>query len=105
MTALFVSNPSRPWQRRLRRAWSIGSDRDAVLREIVTLGDRLGVPVRTAHYHDPDPAEAILRQLNAGKHNLVVMGVSARPGDTLDFGAVPGAVLDRSERSLLFVAS
>jgi Kef-type K+ transport system membrane component KefB/nucleotide-binding universal stress UspA family protein len=105
VTALFVSNPSRPWQRRLRRAWSIGADRDAILREIVTLGDRLGVPVRTAHYNDPDPAEAILQQLNAGKHNLVVMGVSPRPGGTLEFGGVPAAILARSERSLLFVAS
>jgi len=63
------------------------------------------VPVRTAHYHDPDPAEAILRQLSAGKHNLVVMGVSPRPGGTLEFGGVPAAILARSDRSLLFVAS
>lgn len=106
VTALFVANPTaRPWRRTLSSALRIGADEEAILREIVGLGDRLGVPVRTAMRSDAQTAEAILRQLQAGKHNLVVMGVSPRPGATLAFGAVPAAILARSERSILFVAS
>jgi hypothetical protein len=39
------------------------------------------------------------------KHNLVVMGVSRRPGEKLFFGDTAAALLEKSERSLLFVAS
>jgi hypothetical protein len=53
----------------------------------------------------PSARAALGPRRSAGKHNFVVMGVSARPGDALDFGAVPRAILDRCERSLLFIAS
>jgi hypothetical protein len=48
---------------------------------------------------------ATLRHLEAGEHNLVVMGVSPRPGATLSLGDAAAAVLERSEWSALFVAS
>jgi len=51
------------------------------------------------------PQEAILRQLEVGGHNLLVMGVSPRPGDQLFFGEVPAALLERAECSVLFVAN
>jgi len=51
------------------------------------------------------PPEAILRQLEIGRHNLLVMGVSPRPGDQLFFGEVPAELLERAECSVLFVAS
>lgn len=106
VTAMFVATPSRrPWRRPLRTAWSIGADEEAILREIVGLGDRMNVTVRTAVRTDAEPAEAILRQVKSGGHNLIVLGVSPRPGATLAFGGVPAAVLARSERSIVFVAS
>jgi len=46
-----------------------------------------------------------LRQLEAGDHNLVVMGVVPRPGTMLSFGDAAAAILERSDRSILFVAS
>jgi K+:H+ antiporter len=51
------------------------------------------------------PQEAILRQLEVGGHNLLVMGVSPRPGDQLFFGQVAAELLERSPCSVLFVAS
>ena len=106
VTALYVTAPSkRPWRRQLRAAWAIAADEEAILRDIVALGDRMDVEVRTAVRTGTEAADAILRQLKAGKHNLVVMGVSARSGPTLFFGAVPAAVLAQSERSVLFVSS
>ena len=49
--------------------------------------------------------ESVLRRLRAGNHNLLVMGVSPRPGESLAFGHVAAAVLARSEHSILFVSS
>jgi hypothetical protein len=36
---------------------------------------------------------------------LIVMGVNRRPGETLFFGDVAAAILERSARSILFVSS
>ena len=102
VTALYVANPARPpW----RRAMAIGADEEAILRDIVQLGDRMDVTVRTVVRTNAVAADGILRQVRAGKHNLIVMGVSPRPGETLFFGAAPASILDRSERSVLIVAS
>ena len=43
--------------------------------------------------------------IEGGGYNLLVMGVSPRPGDQLFFGQVPAELLDRAACSLLFVAS
>ena len=39
-----------------------------------------------------------------GRHNLIVLGVSRRPGETLSFGSLATALLETSEKSLMFVA-
>ena len=38
-------------------------------------------------------------------HNLIMMGVSRRPGDKLFFGDTAAAVLEKSPTSIVFVAS
>jgi nucleotide-binding universal stress UspA family protein len=85
--------------------WGVGANQEAILRDAVRLGDRLGLPVRTAIRAHADAEEAILRQLKIGEHNLIVMGVSPRLGATLFFGDAPAAVLKQSHRSILLVAS
>jgi hypothetical protein len=91
---------------RFRTAWGAFGDNAAViLHETVRLGDQFGVPVRTAVRTQIAAEDAILRQLEPGDHNLVVMGVVPRPGTTLSFGDAAAAILERSERSILFVAS
>ena len=95
------------WQRRFGAAWTVGT-RDNVkapLRDIVRLGEQLGISVRTAARRHAAAEEAILRQQRIGKHNLIVMGVSPRTGSNLFFGSVPAAVLARSDCSILFVSS
>jgi Kef-type K+ transport system membrane component KefB/nucleotide-binding universal stress UspA family protein len=84
---------------------SLGGTEEAILRDAVGLGDQFDVPVRTAVRPHADPEEAILHQLEIGGHNLIVMGVSPRPADTLFFGDAAASVLRRSNRSILFVAS
>jgi nucleotide-binding universal stress UspA family protein len=83
----------------------VGSNEEAILRDAVQLGDRFGVPLRTAVRVHADPEEAILQQLRIGEHNLIIMGVSPRPRTTLFFGDAAAAVLKRSHRSILLVAS
>ncbi|MBV9635697.1 MAG: cation:proton antiporter [Methylobacteriaceae bacterium] len=78
---------------------------DAVLKDITRLAEGFGVTVRTAVRVHVAPEDAILREANVGGHNLIVMGVSRRSGEPLSFGEVAAAVLERADRSLLFVAT
>jgi nucleotide-binding universal stress UspA family protein len=50
------------------------------------------------------PEDAILKEAKRG-YDLIVLGVSRRPGETLFFGNTAESVLDRSDISNLFVAS
>jgi Kef-type K+ transport system membrane component KefB len=84
---------------------AFGDNAAAILQEAVRLGDQFGVPMRTAVRTQVAAENAILSQLEAGEHNLVVMGVSPRPGTTLSLGDAAAAVLERSDRSILFVVS
>jgi len=45
-----------------------------------------GLTIRPAVQSVGSSQDAILDQIKSGCHNLVVMGVSVRPGEQLDFG-------------------
>jgi Kef-type K+ transport system membrane component KefB/nucleotide-binding universal stress UspA family protein len=105
VTALHVSSADRAPARRRRRFGMPRGNNEAILRDIVGLADQYGVPIRTAVRVNLAAEDAILRQARLGGHNLIVMGVSRRPGETLSFGGVATAVLEASDRSLLFVSS
>jgi Kef-type K+ transport system membrane component KefB/nucleotide-binding universal stress UspA family protein len=105
VTALHVATAS-PRKRSFATPFvDIGYDEGAILRDTAELADRYGVKLRTAVRRHRAPENAILRQLTLGKHNLVVMGVNRRPGDTLFFGTVAASVLERSHRSIMLVSS
>jgi nucleotide-binding universal stress UspA family protein len=76
----------------------------AVLEDISTLADRYDVRLRSTTRGNVAPDEAILQEAKRG-YDLIVLGVSRRPGDTLFFGNTATAIFDRSETSNLFVAS
>jgi nucleotide-binding universal stress UspA family protein len=77
---------------------------EAVLKDIGMLADRYEVTVHRSMRRDIAPDEAIIHEANLG-YDLIVLGASRRPGETLFFGNTAAAVLDRSETSKLFVAS
>jgi Kef-type K+ transport system membrane component KefB/nucleotide-binding universal stress UspA family protein len=109
VTALFVTRARqtasrRRWRRSIPAALR-GSGTNAILQDTVRLGDQFGVPVRPAVRTRGAAEDVILRQLQLAEHNLIVMGVSARPGTSLSFGDAAAAMLERAERSILFVAS
>jgi nucleotide-binding universal stress UspA family protein len=101
--ALYVTNAARGMAR--RRAGRSRRGGEEILKDIASLADRYDVPVRTAMRVDLAAEDAILRQARLGGHDLIVMGVTRRPGETLSFGDVATAVLESSERSVLYVAS
>ncbi|WP_244471099.1 universal stress protein [Microvirga massiliensis] len=100
--ALYVAGDAEHQRRRYTNASRAG---EAALKDIVALADQMDVPIQTAVRVNLAPEVAILRQARLGRHNLIVMGVTCRPGDTLFFGNVAAAVAEASDRSVLFVAS
>ncbi len=106
MTALYVSsNQSAGSRTRFGRSLFAIENEEAILREAATLADQYGTPIRTAMSSRMAPEEAIIRRAHSRRYDLVVMGVRKRPGQTLFFGNVAAAVIEKSKRSLLFVAS
>ena len=108
VTALHVTEgprPPRSWQQEVGASLAPIRSADAIIREIVRLGDPYGVDVKGAVRSRGTAQEAIVRQLKSGNHNLLVMGVSPRPGAQLSFGPVPATLLKQAECSVLFVVS
>jgi nucleotide-binding universal stress UspA family protein len=106
VTALFVTRNASSGNRRkagLRRQ-ATRRNEQAVLKDIAMLAERYGVTVRNTTVSNGSPDEAILREAKRG-YDLIVLGVSRRPGDTLYFGDTASSILDNSHTSNLFVAS
>jgi K+:H+ antiporter len=72
--------------------------------EIVQLARAYSVNVRSAVRSHREAETAILREIGAGRHDVLVMGVSPRPGDPLNFGDLASALLERAECSLVLLA-
>ncbi|HVC31100.1 MAG TPA: cation:proton antiporter [Steroidobacteraceae bacterium] len=73
--------------------------------EIVQLARAYSVDVHSAVRSHREAETAILREIGSGRHDLLVMGVSPRPGDPLNFGDVASVLLERAECSLVFLAA
>jgi Kef-type K+ transport system membrane component KefB/nucleotide-binding universal stress UspA family protein len=78
---------------------------EAILKDVVLLAESYGVELRTAVRSDLVADQAILKEMGRRRSNLVVVGVGRRPGEKLFFGDTAAALLEKSEKSLLFVAS
>ncbi len=95
VSALFVT--------RANRDRKLGAE-EGVLKDIVQLGERYNVAVRTITSKHGAPAEAVLREGKMG-HAMIVIGVSPRPGEELFFGDTATAVLKGWKNPILLVAS
>ena len=92
-------------RRGMRRGIRTRRHEEAILKDIVAIADGYNMSIRTAVVAERAADEAILSELERRNHNLVVMGVGRRPGERLFFGDTASALLEKSKRSLLFVAS
>ena len=107
VTALHVASHARDrrWRVRLGAALAPDISADAIIRDIVDLGKAYGVEVRGSIRSRRTTENAIMREIRGGHYDLLVMGVSPRPGEQLFFGEVPAELLERAPCSLVFVAS
>jgi Kef-type K+ transport system membrane component KefB/nucleotide-binding universal stress UspA family protein len=78
---------------------------DAVVREIIEMGELYGIEVRGAIRESGNVRNSVLRELARAPNNLLVMGVSPRPGDQLFLGELAAEMLARTATSLLFVCA
>ncbi len=97
LTALYVTSGSKAGRSR--------RNEEAILKDIVELADSYGLDLNTAVRGDVEPDEAIVKEAERRKHNVVVMGVGRRPGEKLFFGDTAAALLEKSKISLLYVAT
>jgi nucleotide-binding universal stress UspA family protein len=106
VTALYVTSGTQNSRRkRPRRGSASHRNEEAVLKEVTELADRYDTNVRTAMRVDVAADDAILKEAQRGGYDLIILGVTRRPGETLSFGNMAVAVLENSDISILFVAS
>ena len=108
VAALYVANPPRrslPWRQRFGRVIAPRNAANAAVREIVDLGELYGIAVSARIRNVSAAYDAILKEVQSGQHDLLVMGVSPRSGDQLFFGDVAAEILERAECSVLFVSA
>jgi Kef-type K+ transport system membrane component KefB/nucleotide-binding universal stress UspA family protein len=97
LTALYVAPPAGRKSPRQRA--------DGILKDVVALGETYDVEAKTAVRSERLADDAILKEMAKRKHNLIVMGVERRPGERLFFGETATAILEKSDRSIVFVVS
>jgi nucleotide-binding universal stress UspA family protein len=98
VTALYVTPPTTNGKNPRSRA-------DGILKDVVALGEAYDVEAKTAVRREKLADQAILKEMAKRKHNLIVMGVERRPGEKLFFGDTATAILEKSDRSIVFVVS
>jgi len=94
--ALFVSQTDGHSRTRLRE--------ESVLKDTVELGERYDVTVRTRISPRSAAPDAILKEARRN-FSMIVMGVSARPGEELFFGNTATAILKDWNGPILLLAS
>ena len=101
-TALTVITPEASYER--QRYGTRVRDAGETAKEITVIATALEQSVQVAQRTNISPEDAILREARLGAHDLILLGVSRRPGERLSFGELAAALLDSSDRSLLFLS-
>ena len=104
VTALNISAPP-PENELLRRPNQLLRSGRALLGDIVALGEREGVRVRSKAFVGPVKESVILRQATLGGHELIVLGTKAWSGDPLHFGHSAEALIENAPCPILIVKS
>jgi Kef-type K+ transport system membrane component KefB/nucleotide-binding universal stress UspA family protein len=100
VTVLYVAPPAAPGAKKRSRRMA-----EAMLKDIVALGESYDVDAKTAVRTETTADEAILKEMAKRRHNLIAMGVERRPGEKLFFGETATAILEKSDRSIVFVVT
>jgi nucleotide-binding universal stress UspA family protein len=105
VTILYVGARTSAAGRKRRRGIRARRPEQAILKDITALAEGYGVKWRTAVLADISADQAILKQSERDRHNLIVMGASRRPGENLFFGETAATVLEKSKASLVIVST
>lgn len=107
LTAMYVSQTrtSPGWTGRLRRTLSLDLESEGILKDVADLAQHFEARMRPLIQRSRTPETSILEEFNRGHYDLMVVGVTARPGDRLYFGNTAQTLLAKAERSLLLVSS
>jgi Kef-type K+ transport system membrane component KefB/nucleotide-binding universal stress UspA family protein len=105
ITALYVSGAKRDARGRRGGGSRERAQEQAILKEIVLLAEQYDHAVATRVRADQSPDEAVLTEAKRDGHNLIVMGVSRRPGDSLFFGETAAGIFEKSPISVVLVSS
>jgi nucleotide-binding universal stress UspA family protein len=105
ITALYVSGAKRDARGRRGGGTRERAQEQAILKEIVVLADQYDQEVATRVRGDQSPDEAVLTEAKRDGHNLIIMGVSRRPGDSLFFGETAAGIFEKSPISVVLVSS
>jgi Kef-type K+ transport system membrane component KefB/nucleotide-binding universal stress UspA family protein len=100
--ALYVSDTATQ-KERARRGSATHQQEEAILKEVAEIADRYSTPIHTAVRVNLAADAAILKEVQAGRYDLIVMGASRRSGEKLFFGNTAQAVLERSTCSVMFL--
>jgi nucleotide-binding universal stress UspA family protein len=87
-----------------RRKPQFRREAKAIAQEIRRIAKQLRTRVRMIVSAQGAAEDAILHTIERGKFDLVVMGASRRPGDTLSFGTVAAALIRKAPCPLVIVA-
>ena len=98
VTALYVANKTARSPRRARGSRE-REQANAISDELDRMARRYEVNLKTEVRRDVLPNEAILAQARRAKYDLLVMGVSRRPGQKLFLGETAAAVLKHAPGS------
>ena len=104
VTALYVAGGG-TGRRARGQSFRPSEQERAIMKEIVSMADRYDVPIKSVVQSDIAPDKAIVAEAKKGTHDLIIMGVNRRPGDTLFFGDTAAAVLNNSPTSIVFLAT
>jgi Kef-type K+ transport system membrane component KefB/nucleotide-binding universal stress UspA family protein len=80
-------------------------EQQAIMKDFVEIADRYDVAAKITVQQDAPAGESILDEVERAGHDLIVMGVSRRPGQELSFGNTAAMVLEKSPVSIVFLAS
>jgi nucleotide-binding universal stress UspA family protein len=103
LTVLYVA-PREAGGKSARQKASRGNQ-EAILKEIAQMAGGYNLDIHTAMLADAAANDAILKEAERRNHNLIVLGVGRRPGESLFFGDTAAGLLADAKCSLLFLAT
>ena len=103
LTLIHVTVPS--VSRRRRLADQLRRPDHDVMKDALTLAEHYQIKCRTVLREGVSAAEAILKQIRQGRHDLVVVGVRPRAGGGLFFGTVTDELMQRAPASVVLLST